>query len=166
MKDMDRPTGAKDRLAELVSAREKEMAPQRAVALPVLEKVARVLVVVVGVPIVIVLALAAVLLMPVAAVVACAGLAPSYLFSLLAQVINRHRHPAGLKIALSLLAFPLWLLARIMLVPSTAYLRIFFTNSGSDCSGPCEDAAPPRSSNGHRPELTNGHSGWPDRTGP
>ena len=106
MKDMDRPTGAKDRLAELVSAREKEMAPQRAVALPVLEKVARVLVVVVGVPIVIVLALAAVLLMPVAAVVACAGLAPSYLFSLLAQVINRRRHPAGLKIALSLLAFP------------------------------------------------------------
>ena len=163
MKDMDRPTGAKDRLAELVSAREKEMAPQRAVALPVLEKVARVLVVVVGVPIVIVLALAAVLLMPVAAVVACAGLAPSYLFSL--RTGNRRRHPAGLKIALSL-PFPLWLLARIMLVPSTAYLRIFFTNSGSGCSGPCEDAAPPRSSNGHRPELTNGHSGWPDRTGP
>ena len=27
MKDMDRPTGARDRLAELVSAREEERAP-------------------------------------------------------------------------------------------------------------------------------------------
>ena len=161
MKDMDRPTGTRDRLAELVSAREEEMAPQRAVALPIFEKVACVLGVIVGIPIFIVIGLAVALFIPVAVVVACAGLAPSAVFSLLAGVISQGGYPARLRITLSLLAFPFWLLARIMLVPSTAYLRIFFTNSGSDRSGPCEDAAPapPRPSNGHRPELTNGHFG-------
>ena len=161
MKDMDRPTGTRDRLAELVSAREEEMAPQRAVALPIFEKAAYVLGVIVGIPIFIVIALGMALLIPVAAVVACAGLAPSSVFSLLAGVINQGGHPAGLRITLSLLAFPFWLLARIMLVPSTAYIRIFYIKSESGRSGPCEDAAPAplRPSNGHRPELTNGHSG-------
>ena len=106
VKDMDRPTGAKDRLAELVSAREEEMAPQRAVALPILEKAAYVLIAIVGVPLFIVIGSAMALLIPAAAAVACAGLAPSSVFSLLARVINRRRYPARLKIALPLLASP------------------------------------------------------------
>ena len=161
MKDMDRPTGARDRLAELVSAREEEMAPQRAVALPIFEKAAYVLGAIVGVPILLFIFLAMFLFVPVVATVACAGLAPASVFSLLAGVINQGGHPAWLRITLSLLAFPFWLLARIMLVPSTAYLRILFTNAGQGRPGPCEDAAlaPQRPSSGHGPELTNGHSG-------
>ena len=161
MKDMDRPTGTRDRLAELVSAREEEMAPQRAVALPIFEKAAYVLGAIVGAPILLVIFLTMLLFVPVVATVACAGLAPSSAFSLLAGIISQGRYPAGLRITLSLLAFPFWLLARILLVPSTAYLRILFTNAGSGRPGPCEDAAPAplRPSDGHRPELTNGHSG-------
>ena len=141
IKDKDGPTGTRDRLAELVSAREEEMAPQRAVALPIFTKAAYVLAMIVAVPLFIVIFLAMLLFTPVAAVVACAGLAPSSVFSLLAGVISQGGYPAGLRITLSLLAFPFWLLACIMLVPSTAYLRIFFTNVGSGRLGPCEDAA-------------------------
>ena len=95
MKDMDRPTGTRDRLAELVSAREKEMAPQRAVALPIFEKVAYVLGVTVGIPIVLVIGLAMALFIPVAVVVAWAGLAPSAVFSLLAGVISQGGYPSA-----------------------------------------------------------------------
>ena len=103
---------------------------------------------------------ALVLLIPVSAIVACAGLPLSFVSSLLAWVINQGGCPAALKIMFSLIAFPFWLSARLLLVPSTAclrtskaVLRAFFETAISGSSELGEDATPvpSRSSNGHRP---------------
>lgn len=128
--------------------------PNAAVAFLALALVS--LVNIVALPIIIAL----VLLIPVSAIVACAGLLPSFVSSLLVWVINQGGYPAALKIMFSLIAFPFWLSARLLLVPSTAYLRtskaflrVFFETAASGSSEPGEDAAPvpSRSSNGHRP---------------
>ena len=107
-------------------------------------------------PIIVALAL----LIPVSAIAASAGLLPSFVSSLLSWVINRGGYPAALKIMLSLIAFPFWLSARLLLVPRTAYLRTskavlraFFETAASGSSEPGEDATPvpSLSPNGHRP---------------
>ena len=103
---------------------------------------------------------ALVLLIPVTAIAASAGLLPSFVSALLAWAINQGGCPAALKTMFSLIAFPFWLSARLLLVPSAAYLRTskavlqaFFETAVSGTPEPGKDATPvpSRSANGHRP---------------